>query len=448
MTRRKEARIYAEELSSPVGIKKISIAGLEACWLIDLSRTGLSVGVTSTVSIQVGEDAEMVLSLPNQKDVVLQLRAMIVADGRVSFSIVSGTDGNGHYNDFISSILDERVRNNAAPPQQWGIADQHFMAAITDPWYKLLFQMLGDIVYKTNDFYKKHGYVPALMPITVESVSSPMGLGSDSLPVKVNLFGKPTYLADSMQFQLEYLLRHQVPGVFYVMPTFRGETPDDRHLNQFFHSEAEMQGELSDVMPLIEMYIAELSESLLSRFDKEISRYTGRDTSHIRHFLSVAGKIPRIEYEEACVMLGNNSEYYSELPGKLRAISRVGEKELMRRHNGFAWIMYPPHGVVPFYQAFCDDKTHAKSADLLMGIGETVGCGERHCDADEAIKALALHQVSPSEYSWYLRMKREFPMKTSGFGMGIERYLLWILKHNDIRDIALLSRLKDIPSAP
>ena len=36
------------------------------------------------------------------------------------------------------------------------------------------------------------------------SISSPMGLGSDSLPVKINLNGVSTYLADSMQFLLDY----------------------------------------------------------------------------------------------------------------------------------------------------------------------------------------------------------------------------------------------------
>ena len=66
------------------------------------------------------------------------------------------------------------------------------------------------------------------MPITSESVTSPMGLGSDSLPVSVELFDKNVYLADSMQFYLEYLLRQHPQGVFYIMPTFRGEEPDDR----------------------------------------------------------------------------------------------------------------------------------------------------------------------------------------------------------------------------
>ena len=31
-------------------------------------------------------------------------------------------------------------------------------------------------------------------------------------------------------------------------------------------------------------------------------------------------------------------------------------------------------------------------------------------------------------------------VQTSGFGMGIERFILWLLKHNDIRDCTLLLR--------
>lgn len=42
------------------------------------------------------------------------------------------------------------------------------------------------------------------LPITTGSISSPMGLGSDSIPVKIQLGGRDTYLADSMQFALEY----------------------------------------------------------------------------------------------------------------------------------------------------------------------------------------------------------------------------------------------------
>lgn len=53
------------------------------------------------------------------------------------------------------------------------------------------------------------------LPVTTGSISSPMGRGSDSLPVKVKLEGVETYLADSMQFLLEYGCRLTNKGVYY-----------------------------------------------------------------------------------------------------------------------------------------------------------------------------------------------------------------------------------------
>jgi asparaginyl-tRNA synthetase len=39
-------------------------------------------------------------------------------------------------------------------------------------------------------------------------------------------------------------------------------------------------------------------------------------------------------------------------------------------------------------------------------------------------------------------------MRTSGFGMGVERFLMWVLNHDDIRDIPLVSRLNEPKAWP
>ena len=59
---------------------------------------------------------------------------------------------------------------------------------------------------------------------------------------------------------------------------------------------------------------------------------------------------------------------------------------------------------------------------------------------------MALHSVNEHDYAWYLRMKEELPMVTSGFGMGVDRFLMWVLDHDDIRDLPLISRT-DEPQA-
>lgn len=81
-------------------------------------------------------------------------------------------------------------------------------------------------------------------------------------------------------------------------------------------------------------------------------------------------------------------------------------------------------------------------------MGETLGLGERHETAEEAIEALAHHQVPAVEYEWYINMRRIKPLKTSGWGLGSERFICWVMQHDDVRDIQILPRLKGTKFVP
>ncbi|WP_140875089.1 asparagine synthetase A [Myxococcus xanthus] len=334
-----------------------------------------------------------------------------------------------------------------SPPRSWADPAHHFSEALNNPWYRLICELVGDFCYATYRFYQQQQFVPALLPITSNSISSPMGLGSDSLPVKIELFGKHTYLVDSMQFQLEYMLRHGQHGVFYIMPTFRGEDPDHRHLNQFFHSEAELVGGLEDVIELVGRYVAWCTRSLLQSHGKVLEAQLG-SVAHLERMVALNGDIPRVTFKEARKLLGDDPINYSRpLPG-ICTISPAGEKRLMELFGGIVWLTHLPSQVVPFYQAVMADGEYALCADLLFGLGEVVGCGERHLGYAETMAALRTHQVDPNDYDWYLRMKREYPLRTAGFGLGLERYLAWVLRHDDVRDIHLITRLKGYDSIP
>ncbi|OKI02726.1 hypothetical protein A6A06_16165 [Streptomyces sp. CB02923] len=314
--------------------------------------------------------------------------------------------------------------------------------ALESQWYHTITRLNAEILHATYDFYRGRGIAPVLMPITVNSVSSPMGLGSDSLPVKVDLMGEPTYLADSMQFQLEFMLRHGLPGAYYVMPTFRGEDPDATHLNQFFHSEAEIPGGLDDVIELVEAYIRALCGALLTAsVAARLSALTG-DLSHLRD-MAARDSFPRITFAEACEVV--DPEYVSEPEPGVRTLARGGEHQLIERFGGAVWVTHMPALAVPFYQAGDDDGT-ARCADLLFGLGEVVGCGERHATKEATLRALDEHHVAPDKYDWYLHMKDAAPMRTAGFGLGLERFLAWVLQHDDVRDLHVMPRLKGVPT--
>ncbi|GHE07316.1 asparagine synthetase A [Streptomyces alanosinicus] len=344
-----------------------------------------------------------------------------------------------------ASPVDDAVQSSeqrTRPPGVWADPEAHLIAAVEHPWYRTLTAANAAVLATTNAFYQARNMSPVLMPITVSSVSSPMGLGSDSLPVQIDLLGDRTYLADSMQFQLEFMLRHGLDGAYYVMPTFRGEAADKTHLNQFFHSEAEILGGLEEVMSLVEAYMRALTEGLLDgTVGTQLERCVGT-TVHLEDLLK-REEFPRISYDEAEDILGSDC-FTLKAPGA-PAITRRGEQALIERFGGAVWLTFPPSRTVPFYQRV-DERGRAHSADLLLGIGEVAGCGARHITGEETRRALADHLVAESDYAWYVRMKDNYPLETAGFGLGLERFLLWVLKHDDIRDLHVMPRIAGTPS--
>ncbi|PEJ68550.1 asparagine synthetase A [Bacillus wiedmannii] len=325
------------------------------------------------------------------------------------------------------------------PPKSWENPQTHYRTALESEWYKKLVILQDEINQSSWEFFKKRGIRTVSLPVTTGSVTSPMGLGSDSLPVKVNLEGTETYLADSMQFHLEYLLRYLKNGVHYIMPCFRGELADERHLCQFYHSEAEIMGGLDDVIQLVNEYIYQLCKDLVEKIPELIIDFAG-SLDHIEKIVQKNKDIPTITFEEAVEHLNDKPEYIQHYPEGFRTISSAGEKKLIEIFGGMVWVTHYDYVSVPFYQAVDSTGKYAMNADLLFGIGEVVGAGERHATGKEVRDAVNLHEVNEHEYEWYLYMKDNYPLKTAGFGMGVERFLLWLTQQNDIRDFQVIPR--------
>ena len=306
-------------------------------------------------------------------------------------------------------------------------------------------------------FNQEIRYSYALTPVTTDCISSPMGLGSDSLPVSVDLFGASTYLADSMQFTLEYLLRFndRAAGMYYIAPSFRGEDPDSTHLNQFFHAECELRGDMEDAMKVAEGYIYSVTKTLYEQHGDVIEEMAGT-VDHIERLLNnFDGQkgFPRVANDAAIEMVPSPAcwEYVDHNDHNLgRKLTRAGERFLIQKYGGFVWLTEMDHLSVPFYQAYTGEhgKEKAKAADLLFGLGETLGLGERHATVQEATAALDHHEIPHDSYQWYLDIRKVQPIKTSGWGLGSERYLCWLLQHDDVRDVQLLPRLKGAKFLP
>jgi asparaginase like protein 1-like protein len=333
-------------------------------------------------------------------------------------------------------MIDGEMRDQVVRGGAWKHLEGHHLLSLGNEWYSNLAELQSRFAELTSEFWRENDGLQIMLPLTTGAISSPMGLGSDSSPVKFELEGLPTYLADSMQFMLEYGCRLTEKATYYIMPSFRGEAVDQSHLSQFFHSEAEIIGGLDDVMAVVEKYVRHLGAGFLESHEEVIVRITG-GAEHIRAMLD-APTFRKITFAEAVEILGGFGVKKGE---GWRTLTREGEQRLMQELGEFIWLTKWDHLAVPFYQAFADGPgSPSLNGDLLFGIGEVVGAGERHQTAWDAVTALNLHKVEIAPYQWYLDMRDREPLRTAGFGMGIERFFLWLLQHDDIRDMQLIPR--------
>ncbi|MFA6430141.1 MAG: amino acid--tRNA ligase-related protein [Candidatus Paceibacterota bacterium] len=288
------------------------------------------------------------------------------------------------------------------------------------------------------------------------SVSSPMGPGSDSEVIPIKFGEVDSFLVDSSQFGFEPLLMNGLDIVYCYLPSMRGENPDKRHLNQFFHCEAEIKGDINKLLPIIEGYIKTVSKLFLSMpniikclsLDSKVSLDAFRN-------ISIAKEFPQITFDEAVdLLLKNGKGDLVRVTESGRDISSGGEIEVMKILGLKIplWIKNYDRDRVPFYQkpdSYNKDK--AINADLIFPPlidgsfgGEIVGCGQRQDNDQEMLESLKRQNIPSKSYDWYIDL-RKLPnyQITSGFGLGVERLITWALCRDNIRDAIIYPRLKN-----
>jgi asparaginyl-tRNA synthetase len=195
-----------------------------------------------------------------------------------------------------------------------------FLLRLGDPWLRDVVRAQDLLVATAQGFFRTRGLTYMNLPITTGAVSSPMGAGSDSMPVAVTIGGVDTYLADSMQFLLEYGCRLVDRGCFYLMPSFRGEPVDETHLQQFFHLEAEVPGSFEDVRRLVEDFLRAFADEILETTDRFSS------LTRIDHLTSMTRlkAFPILTYKDAFALLGG-------VEGCFEIVENVPQKRITRR---------------------------------------------------------------------------------------------------------------------
>ncbi len=349
--------------------------------------------------------------------------------------------------------------NSELRPSKY-IPSSYYLDIIKNPYYEALIILRHYIKLASDDFFSNHvGAKNIDLFMMTSSVSSPMGPGSDSEAIAFKLGENLTNLTDSSQFGFEPLLGNNIDKLYCYLPSMRGEDPDERHLNQFYHCEAEILDKMENLIPLVEDYIKALSEICMSLMPiVEKMAIDPLNTKAALISIQKSERLDSVTFDEVFKDLeGKGGNEYVIQNNFGRKISAKGERAYAANRGNFKpfWITNFDRDMTPFYQKpFNNDSVIA--SDLMFPplstegfSGEIVGAGQRQDNPSEIYESLKRQSVDSKNYEWYIDLRRQDNYKiTSGFGLGIERFIAWVLGYENIRDVILYPRLKNVESLP
>ena len=113
------------------------------------------------------------------------------------------------------------------------------------------------------------------------------------------------------------------------------------------------------------------------------------------------------------------------------------ERFLVEKHFKSPVVVYDyPSKIKAFYMRLNEDGKTVRAMDILFpGIGEIVGGSQREERLDVLEKRIEELDIDDKELWWYLDLRKYGSVKHSGFGLGLERLILFITGMNNIRDV-------------
>lgn len=275
------------------------------------------------------------------------------------------------------------------------------------------------------DYFYGENYYQVQAPMMVSTATE----GGSTL-FKVPFFGEEVNLTQSSQFYLETMI-FSLEKVFTIAPSFRAEkSRTRRHLTEYWHAEGEVAwfGN-EEMMQEEEKMVSYIIKEVIKNNTEDLERI-GRDINILKSYTS---PFPRMKYSEVIELgksLGMNVKYGDDLGAD-------EERTITMQFKKPTFITDFPAELKSFYHR--PNPANPETVlchDLLApeGYGEVIGGGERIWELDVLQKRLKDFGLREEDYYWYVDLRRYGSVPHSGFGLGLDRLVMWICGLESIRD--------------
>lgn len=260
-----------------------------------------------------------------------------------------------------------------------------------------------------------------------------------------DFFGKHANLTVSGQLHAEAFAM-AFRDIYTFGPTFRAEKSNTpRHASEFWMIEPEIAfADLEDNMDLIEDMVKYCIQYVLVNAPEEMKFFNERiDKTLLERLESlVESDFVKMTYTEAIDIL-QKSDVKFEYPVEWGIDLQTEHERYICEEivKGPVFLTDYPKDIKAFYMRMNDDNKTVAACDLLVPyVGELVGGSQREERLDLLVNRMKEMDIDEAGLQWYLDLRRYGGVKHAGFGIGFERFLMYITSMSNIRDVIPFAR--------
>ena len=314
--------------------------------------------------------------------------------------------------------------------------------------YYAVFRLRSVLSMAIHEFFQDQGFVYVHTPLITGNDGEGAGemfkatVRSDD-NFEEDFFGKEAYLTVTGQLHVEaFALAFR--DVYTFGPAFRAEnsyTPF--HAAEFWMVEPEIAfADLNDNMNLIEDMIKYCIDYVLENAPEEMNFFNKMIDKDVMNRLTTLrnSEFKRMTYTEAIDILEdavqNKGVKFENKVSWGMDLNREHERYICEQIvHGPVFLTDYPKDIKAFYMRVNDDNKTVAACDLLVpGVGELVGGSQREERYDVLKARMEEMGIGTENLQWYMDLRRFGGCKHAGFGLGFDRFLMYLTGVGNIRD--------------